>query len=180
MSLKFDFKKSLANLPSKTAGTDKKAENAKEEKKPGVSLSFGNLTAGAKEATGTNKEEKKKMGLKFNTGKSEQSNPYGSKEQNKGLSFNSKGGAKGIEAYAPKDSDMYKLLNSNTGKEAPQSAASKITKNTPKTRTCMHKQYEIKEIEMSGVQFDCIFSMPKDGTGHMGQMFKRRLNLDIQ
>lgn len=160
--------------------TNQKKDEKKEKSTPGAgSDGMAKLQFGVQDS---DKKKSEKGGLSFDTGKSA-GNPFSGESKSKGSTFSFGGGAKGIEVYAPKGSEIDKFLNNKlaSGGAKSTSVTRKFSQG-PKLRSEITKTHEIKEIEMSGVAFERIFSMPeREGqTGNMGEMFRRRINVDVQ
>ena len=165
----FDF----SNIGSLASGSGKQDQKPNEKKKDDVPIS---LTFDQ----GKSNDTKKSGGLDFMSGKD--SNPFANiGSTSKGSAFSFGGSATGIDAYLPKGSAMEKFFASKLA-EGEAKSASKGTKpsNTRKFRSDMTKAHEIKEIEIDGVSFERIFSMPESTTGNVGEQFRRRINIDGQ
>lgn len=158
--------------------------NQKKDEKKDKSAPAAGSEGMAKLQFGAQSSDKKseKGGLNFM--ESGKGNPFSSGDsKSKGNAFSFGGGAKGIEVYAPKGSELDKFLNNKLASgEAKSTSVTRKSSQGPKLRSEITKTHEIKEIEMSGVAFERIFSMPeKEGqTGNMGEMFRRRINVDVQ
>lgn len=175
MNKSFDFS-GVARVPKK----DEKKESAS-KKGDGDAMKMLSFAG-----TG---DEKGKKGLNFTSGKEGGANPFSGDskkgtDSKKGSMFSGfSSGAKGVEAYIPKGSEIEAFLNGKLAKgEAKSTVTRSRSRDAPKLRAELSKAHEIREIEMSGIAFERIFSMPgnADSSENMGEMFRRRIHVDVQ